>query len=57
LEGGSPSEGWDGIYKGTLLQQDVYIWKVYAEFEDGEVWIGQKREGVYRTSGTVTLLR
>jgi hypothetical protein len=54
---GSPAEGWNGMLNGKVLQQDVYIWKINAEFLDGSVWIGQKREGQYRTTGTVTLLR
>jgi len=57
LDNGSPHEGWEGMYNGTILQQDVYLWKIYAEFEDGSVWPGQKREGIFRTTGTVTLLR
>jgi PKD repeat protein len=27
--------GWDGYYKGELCKQDVYVWKVKAEFADG----------------------
>jgi PKD repeat protein len=57
LENGSPAEGWDGMFNGAVLQQDVYIWKIYAEFEDGSVWPGQSREGLPRRTGTVTLLR
>lgn len=28
--------GWDGYYRGELCQQDVYVWKVKAEFVDGQ---------------------
>ncbi len=28
--------GWDGYYKDELCQQDVYVWKIKAEFADGE---------------------
>ncbi|MAC95254.1 MAG: hypothetical protein CMC96_07115 [Flavobacteriales bacterium] len=28
--------GWDGYYKGELCKQDVYVWKIKAEFVDGE---------------------
>lgn len=28
--------GWDGRYKGKLVQQDAYIWKVHALNENGE---------------------
>lgn len=27
--------GWDGYYKGELSPQDVYVWKIEADFEDG----------------------
>jgi uncharacterized repeat protein (TIGR01451 family)/gliding motility-associated-like protein len=27
--------GWDGIYKGEISQQDVYVYKVYLTFIDG----------------------
>jgi len=27
--------GWDGYYRGELSKQDVYVWKVRAEFADG----------------------
>ena len=30
------SDGWDGTYKGQLLQSDVYVWIAQIEFEDGE---------------------
>jgi gliding motility-associated-like protein len=27
--------GWDGYYRGQLLQQDVYVWKIEAKFAEG----------------------
>lgn len=27
--------GWDGVYKGEISQQDVYVYKVYLTFIDG----------------------
>lgn len=27
--------GWNGYYRGELCQQDVYVWKIKAEFADG----------------------
>ena len=24
-------QGWDGMYKGVLVQQDVYVWKINAK--------------------------
>jgi len=55
---GRPEEAWDGMYKGRLMPQDVYVWKVEAEFEDGNNWNGmENRRGKLRRTGAVTLLR
>ena len=40
--------GWDGYYRGTLSQQDTYVWKIDVTFTDGI-----KRNAV----GDITLLR
>lgn len=40
--------GWDGLYRGTLCQSDVYIWKVKGKYLDGTS---------YMQFGDVTLLR
>lgn len=40
--------GWDGLYKGTICQPDVYIWKVKGIYLDGTS---------YMKFGDVTLLR
>ncbi len=40
--------GWDGYYRGQPAKQDVYVWKAYAKFSDGEETI---------LKGDVTLLR
>jgi gliding motility-associated-like protein len=40
--------GWDGYYRGSPAKQDVYVWKAYARFSDGNEKI---------LSGDVTLLR
>ena len=47
-----PTLGWDGRYQGRLVQQDVYVWKVYfdVELEEG----GIKKDS---RIGRVTLLR
>jgi gliding motility-associated-like protein len=42
------SVGWDGYYNGKLCQQGVYVWKVHAEFEDGNEVV---------KTGDVTLLK
>ncbi len=43
-----PKIGWDGYYRETLCQQDVYIWKIKATTNTGEVLV---------KTGDVTLLR
>ena len=40
--------GWDGYYKGQILPQDVYIWRVEGEFYNGKS---------FQKMGDVTLLR
>ena len=58
LEGGIPTEGWDGTHNGKLLPQDVYVWKIHGIFEDGTVWQGMDfGDGVERRIGSVTLIR
>lgn len=59
LEGGQPVEGWDGRYKGTLLPQDMYVWKIRAIFNDGKAWEGMKdpKSGKKAVMGSVLLLR
>jgi PKD repeat protein len=55
---GSPAEFWDGTYQGIPCQQDAYVWKVDAIFENGSVWAGKKYPGgATRNTGTVTLIR
>jgi gliding motility-associated-like protein len=44
----SPDVGWDGYYKGRLCAQDVYIYQITAEYENGRT--------VVRT-GDVNLIR
>jgi len=36
FESRDPERGWDGTYQGKLCQQDVYIYKVAASFDNGE---------------------
>ena len=42
------SIGWDGLYRGEPCQQDVYVWKVNARFNDGTV---------FSDAGDLTLIR
>ena len=34
FESKDPKSGWDGYFKGTLCQQDVYVWKIKAKGKD-----------------------
>jgi len=53
-----PAEGWTGRVDGKLLNQDVYVWKIEAEFLDGTQWPGMKGEdGKFRKEGTLSLIR
>lgn len=58
LQEGQPAEAWDGSYQGKILPQDMYVWKAYAVFENGQVWRGQENDkGKISNMGTVILLR
>lgn len=35
FESTDPEAGWDGYYKGKLCPQDVYIYRITAEYENG----------------------
>jgi gliding motility-associated-like protein len=37
FESKSPETGWDGYYQGKLCQQDVYVYKIVAKYESGDV--------------------
>lgn len=60
-ENGSPAESWDGTLHGEVLKQDVYVWKITAQFRDGEVWdgtnAGNNDKMPQQKAGTVTLIR
>lgn len=38
-----PMIGWDGYYRGELVQQDVYIWKAKVKFTNGkeDTYVGE----------------
>ncbi|HEY5139716.1 MAG TPA: PKD domain-containing protein, partial [Methylococcales bacterium] len=58
---GSPEESWDGTLHGEALKEGVYVWKIAAQFNDGEVWdgtnSGNNQNMPQKKSGTVTLIR
>ena len=37
FESRSPEVGWDGYFQGRLCQQDVYVYKIVAKYENGDV--------------------
>jgi PKD repeat protein len=56
---GAPNQSWDGRYKGQLVQQDVYVWRIDAKFQNGTEWIGMiyPDEGQYKKVGTITVVK
>lgn len=54
---GSPAEGWDGTFNGVPCQQDAYVWKIDAIFQDGFSWQGVPDGNHFKTTGTINLLR
>ena len=51
LEGGEPTESWDGTIRGELASQNVFVWKVHrARFVGGREWNGPRE-------GSLTLIR
>ncbi len=56
---GAPNEAWNGRYKGQLVQQDVYVWRIDAKFLNGTEWIGMiyPGEGQYKKVGTITVVK
>lgn len=37
FESKSLTEGWDGYYEGKLCKQDVYVYKITAKYQNGDV--------------------
>ncbi len=55
---GSPVEGWDGTFRGVLMQQGAYIWQASATFINGSVWKGMSyNNSLPKRTGTVNLIR
>jgi PKD repeat protein len=56
---GSPTQAWDGKFKGTIVQQDVYVWRIDAKFLNGSEWIGMiyPGEAKYKKAGTITVVK
>lgn len=56
---GSPSEPWDGKFRGEVLQQDAYTWQIEATYLNGTEWKGMKYPGSnkYIKTGFITLIK
>jgi hypothetical protein len=55
---GSPVEGWDGTYKGQIVEQGVYIWQISATLLNGEEWKGMSYNGSTPSkTGPIHLIR
>jgi hypothetical protein len=55
---GSPVDGWDGTYRGQIVQQGVYIWQISATLLNGEEWKGMSSNGSTPTkTGPIHLIR
>jgi hypothetical protein len=56
---GSPSEPWDGKYKGQVLQQDVYSWQIEGTYINGTEWKGMLYPGSnkYVKAGFITVIK
>jgi hypothetical protein len=57
LNGGIPADSWAGRYKGMLVPQGAYSWKIEAVFKNGVVWDGMEQQGRKPSSvGSVTVI-
>ena len=55
---GEPTEGWDGTYKGQLMPEGDYIWRIKAKFLNGSTWNGSDNgDGNKKPYGTIFLIR
>ncbi|MGY0039880.1 PKD domain-containing protein [Pedobacter sp. NJ-S-72] len=58
LEEGRPVEGWDGIFSGTPVPQDVYFWKIDVELINGTAWKGMTYDSsAPKKTGIIHLIR
>ncbi|MEP7108923.1 MAG: PKD domain-containing protein [Ferruginibacter sp.] len=56
---GAPAQAWDGKFKGTIVQQDVYVWRIDAKFLNGSEWLGMIYPGErnLKKVGTITVIK
>ena len=56
---GSPNQPWDARYKGGIVMQDAYVWKIQAKFTNGSEWLGMiyPGEAKYKKAGSITVVK
>jgi large repetitive protein len=55
---GTPTEGWNGTYKGKIVEQGVYIWQCSGTLLNGEAWKGMSYgNGTPSLTGPIHLIR
>ena len=56
---GAPNQPWDAKYKGSLVQQDAYVWKIQAKFRNGSEWLGMlyPGESEYKKAGSIAVVK
>jgi PKD repeat protein len=51
-------DGWDGTFRGSPVQQGVYIWQASATFINGTEWKGMSyNNSLPKRTGTINLIR
>ncbi|MXV13861.1 PKD domain-containing protein [Hufsiella ginkgonis] len=57
-ENGRPTESWDGTYKGQVVAEGVYVWKMSATFINGTEWKGMVyQDDIPKRTGPIHLIR
>ncbi|MBC7423946.1 MAG: gliding motility-associated C-terminal domain-containing protein, partial [Ferruginibacter sp.] len=56
---GSPNQPWDARYKGSIVMQDAYVWRIQAKFANGSEWLGMIYPGEtkYKKAGSITVVK
>jgi PKD domain len=56
---GAPNQAWDGRFKGAVVQQDVYVWRIDAKYLNGTEWLGMSYPGddKLKKAGTITVVK
>ncbi|KIO78546.1 hypothetical protein TH53_02945 [Pedobacter lusitanus] len=58
LDEGRPADGWDGIFNGSPVPQDVYFWKIDVQLINGTEWKGMTYDSsAPKRTGIIHLIR